>query len=299
LQRLLTLRSLIITIILSILVPASYEPTTPLQEKWMNQQAIIVELQREIALVDDQMANREKELADLQKSIVELEHPNWTAAMDAGRQTGVELVINEQPWLRKFMDGTVWDKIVIADSVVISDSLFIEGINNLVCLQTTDTGRYPNGYRMYYTFEFYEGDETYTFDLIDQHAIQVDRHQLYLWPQCNLYRVIEAFMPAEPFVKHDGLIAKMAASGAIKRGEQYVLFAPKWVQLRIWPLLDGELLDEKPEHTGDRIERFTFYYHGDELYMDIYPQYVHLLGPGEELWLFLDDAEYILAGEPG
>jgi hypothetical protein len=293
------LRGLLLTIMLSILVPASFNQPAQLRDQLTKQEAIIAELQRQIALTRDQIAHREQELADLQRFIAEQEESIRMSLLSAGGQKGVELMMTEHPWLGKFRDGTMWDRIVIEDSVVIEDPLIIRGINQLICLQTTDTGRYPNGYRMHHTFDFYEGDMKHTLVLIDQHAIEVDQHQLFLWPDCNLYRVIEAFLPAEPFVRHDGLIAKMAASGAVRRGDLYVLFSKTWVHRRVRSFVDREWLEQKPEQPGDRLERFTFYYHGEELYMDIYPQYVHLSGQGEELWYYDEEAGQIAAGEPG
>lgn len=101
-------------------------------------------------------------------------------------------------------------------------------------------------------------------------------------------------------MKHDGLVAKMEASGAIKRGDMYVALAKNRVLLRVWSLMSEEakLLEGKPFQPGDRVERYTFYYHGDELYMDVYPEHVHLHGQGEELWYYYEGADVEFLVEP-
>jgi|HigsolmetaGSP11D_1036233.scaffolds.fasta_scaffold01080_10 Uncharacterized protein conserved in bacteria len=277
-----------------------------LQEEVRQQAVTITELQQE--LVDkredlEQMMDKLEELKKLQD-----EHEQTMQRIDAEGRSFMSLLLSEYPWLEKFRERTIWDRIVISryegdpEAAVIEDPLIIGHMANpYYCVQHVTTEGYPNGYPMNYVFDFYDGAEQNTLVLVDQYALLVEQHQLLLWPDCDLYQAVEAFMPALPFAKDDGLVAKLGASGAVRRGDAYVQFADHRVHLRVWPLVseEVELLAGKPEQIGDRIERLTFYYHGEELYMDVYRQHVHLIGSGEEWWYYHEWAEEAFLLEPG
>lgn len=301
----LILRRWIISIILLALMLTGCHPAgAHLRDEVNQQESKIAEMQQELAGKREELGNMIDQINELTKIKAEIM---------VGRNFDIESqfytdLLNEHPWLEKFKERTIWDSMVISryegdpEAQVIDDPLIIESVDNpYYCIQHVTTESYPNGYPMNYVFDFYEGEEKYSLVLVDQYAILAGQYQLMLWPDCDIYRVVEAFMPALPFVKHDGLIAKMAASGAVRRGDVYVQFAGYRVRSKVWPLVSEEvqLLEEEPEQTGERIERFTFYYHGDELYMDVYPQHVHLLGQGEESWYFHERADEVFLFEPG
>jgi hypothetical protein len=223
-------------------------------------------------------------------------------------QTELEKTLHEYPWLRKLNPNTKWDKVVIyryegdPAMATVEDPLFLESIGWLLHPKSVGVHSYPSGYQTDiapYIYEFYEGKQKYTIHVVDRGVIEAGRNELYLEVEKDIHQLGNAFMPKRPFIKHDGLIAKMAASGAVKRGEQYVSLSSFRVQSRIASLMDGTPLKNKPDPLGEKVERFTFYYYGLELVMDIYKDHVFLTGDGAEQWYYYKDAEDALTVEAG
>jgi hypothetical protein len=161
---------------------------------------------------------------------------------------------------------------------------------------------YPSGYQSdidSYTYEFYEGEQKYTIKVVDRGVIEAGRNELYFEVDEDIHQLGAAFMPRRPFIKHDGLIAKMAASGAVKRGEEYVQLSAFRVQSRIVSLINGTLLKNKPEEIGEITEKYTFYYYGLELVMNVYKDHVFISGDGSEEWYSYKDADVTFNVEAG
>jgi hypothetical protein len=222
-------------------------------------------------------------------------------------RTKLDEIRQEYPWLNKLNPNTKWDKVVIRrddndPTKTIVDPLFLQSINGLLNLRSAETVDYPSGYQSdidTYTYELYEGDQVYTIKVVDRGVIEAGRSELYFEVDEDVSQLGAAFMPKRPFIKHDGLIAKMAASGAVKRGDQYVQLSAFRVQLRISPLIEGKLMKNKPEDIGKITEKYTFYYYGIELVMEVYKDHVYLSGDSSEEWYFLKDADVFLNGEAG
>lgn len=223
-------------------------------------------------------------------------------------QTELDKAIHEYPWLMKLNSKTEWDKIIIyrygddSSKKVVNDPLFLESINELCNLRSVGTVSYPSGYQSdieTYTYEFYEGEQKYTIKVVDRGVIEAGRNELYFEVDEDIHQLGAAFMVRRSFINHDGLIAKMAASGAVKRGENDVQLSAFRVQSRIAPLTEGEFLKVKPENVGEVIERFTFYYYGLELVMNVYKDYVCLSGDGSEEWYSFENADIAFTMEAG
>lgn len=223
-------------------------------------------------------------------------------------QTELEKAIQEYPWLLKLNPNTKWDKIIIyryegdPSTRTVVDPLFLEGINWLFDFRSVGAVSYPSGYQSdidAYTYEFYEGEQKYAIKVIDRGVIEAGRDRLYFEVDEDIHLLGAAFMPKQSFISHDGLIAKMAASGAVRRGEGYVQLSGFRVQSRIAPLVEGIILSGKPENIGELIEKFTFYYYGLELVMSVYKDHVFLSGDGSEEWYSFKDADIAFTLEPG
>jgi hypothetical protein len=172
----------------------------------------------------------------------------------------------------------------------------------LLHIRSAGTVSYPSGYQSdidTYTYDLYEGDQIYTIKVVDRGVIEAGHDQLYFEVDEDISQLGAAFMPKKPYIQHDGLIAKMAASGAVKRGEQYVELDAFRVQSRVSPLTEGKLLKSKPEGIGTMTEKYTFYYYGVELIMEVYRDHVYVSGDGSEQWYGFEDAYINLNGEPG
>jgi len=222
----------------------------------------------------------------------------------------LEKVKEEFPWLKKLDPNshTKWDKVVISfdypesPKKTIEDPIFLNSLSGLLYLRSVNAVDYPSGYQSdidTYVYELYENGEKYSIKVVDRGVIEAGRDQLYFEVDLNIHQLGAAFMPKPWFIKHDGLIAKIAASGALKRGDQFVQLSPFRMQLRIGPLIEATLLKDKPAQIGDRIERYIFYYYGTELVMEIYKEHVHLTGDGAEEWYYHQDAYFAFTIEPG
>jgi hypothetical protein len=141
-----------------------------LQTELEQQQSVIAALQQELADKQRALEDMHKENVELRQIIEEQDRASKTMASDKPENMDLDLVLNQYPWMKKFMESTKWDKIVLShyeghpDPVVIEDPLFIESIANEVCIHTMANGSYASGYPMHVRFEFYEGDENYTFE---------------------------------------------------------------------------------------------------------------------------------------
>lgn len=85
----------------------------------------------------------------------------------------------------------------------------------------------------------------------------------------------------------------------MKRGDQYVQLSSFRVKSRVAPLTDGEPLEKPPEHAGEKVESFIFYYYGEELVMDVYKDYVKLVDSESVEWYYYKGAEFVFTAEAG
>jgi hypothetical protein len=262
---------------------------------------------------EQQIENQQIVIDELKKALTEnkqqIEQLNKYAKEKISPPTKLEEAIQEFPWLNKFapMSNTQWDKVVIhrydnEPTVTIVDPLFLESIMGLLHLRSAGTVSFPSGYQSdidTYTYDLYEDDQIYSIKVVDRGVIEAGRNELYFEVDEDISQLGAAFMPKRPYIQHDGLIAKMAASGAVKRGEQYVQLDAFRIQSRVSSLTDGKLLKSKPEGTGAITEKYTFYYYGVELVMEVYMDHVYVSGDGSEQWYDFKDAHIVLNGEPG
>lgn len=229
------------------------------------------------------------------------------ASISAGRSL-LDQTLQQNEWLQKLNADTKWDKVVVrrfvgdAEAKTIADPLFLANIGALLHLKSVGEVDFPSGYQSdigTYVYELHEQGEVYSVQVVHRGVIQAAANELYFEVDDSVHQLGVAFMPKPDYLKHDGLVSKMASSGAVKRGESYVQFAPFRVQSRVAPLTEGELLIHAPDQAGERLETLSFYYYGQQLLMEVYADYVHLSGDGSEEWIGLQDAGTILLGEAG
>jgi hypothetical protein len=275
-----------------LVLTACDKETDPYQQLIDNQQIIINDLKKTLI-------EHKQQIEQLTRNLEEKTVPT----------TKLEEAIQEFPWLNKLapINNTRWDKVVIhrydnEPTVTIVDPIFLESIMGHLSLRSVGTVSYPSGYQSdidTYTYDLYEGEQMYTIKIVDRGVIEAGRAELYFEVDEDISQLGAAFMPNQPYIQHDGLIAKMAASGAVKRGEQYVQLDAFRVQSRVAPLTEGKLLNSIPKGIGAITEKYTFYYYGIELIMEVYKDHVFVSGDGSEQWYYLKDAHIILNGEPG
>ena len=255
-----------------------------LQAQIDEMQAIIAEKDAAIKRLTEELAERESEDSSLDEAI------------------------REVPWLDKLNVYTEWDKVVIRRhendpaAAIVDDPLFLESIKWLLHIKRAAIAEYPNGIQTDiepYLYELYEGDRQYVIRVVERGVIEAGRDRWYWEVDPGIHLPGVAFMPRPPHVRHDGLIAKMAASGAVRRGDQYVMFSSFRAQSRIAPLTEGRRLEEQPEDPGEITERFTFYYYGEELVMDVYDNHVKLSDATSDEWYEYEGAGVQFTVEAG
>jgi hypothetical protein len=255
----------------------------------------------------------EDKLAEKDRMIGELQQQLDTKIVLKPEPSGLSLSVLDQTiqqyeWLQKLQADTKWDKVVVstfvgdAEAVTITDPLFLASVGSLLHLRSLSDSDFPSGYQSdigSYVYELYEQGQEYTVQVVNRGVIQAAAKELLFEVDRNVHQLGVAFMPKPDFLKHDGLVAKMASSGAVKRGDSYVQFAPFRVQSRVAPLAEGVWLKDPPVQAGDRLDHFTFYYYGEQLLMEVYADYAHLSGDGSEEWISLQDAGTKLLVEAG
>ncbi|MDQ0116279.1 hypothetical protein [Paenibacillus harenae] len=251
----------------------------------------------------------EKKMVEKDRTIGEMQHllDMRTASISEGRSL-LDRTKRQYEWLRMLNADTKWDKVVVrrfvgdAEARTITDPVFLANIGALLHLKSVGETDFPSGYQSdvgTYVYELQKQGEVYSVQVVHRGVIQAAANELYFEVDGSVHQLGVAFMPKPAFLKHDGLVSKMASSGAVKRGESYVQFAPFRVHSRVAPLAEGELLKNAPDQAGERLEIFTFYYYGQQLLMEVYADYAHLTGDGSEEWIGLQDAGTTLLGEAG
>ncbi|WP_337101244.1 hypothetical protein [Paenibacillus sp. YIM B09110] len=255
---------------------------------------------------EDKLAEKDRMIGELQQQLetkIILEPEPTEVTLSEFDQT-----IQQYEWLQKLQADVQWDKVVVrrfdgdAEAVTITDPLFLANVGSLLHLRALSYSDFPSGYQSdigSYVYELYEQGQVYTVQVVKRGIIQAAANELLFEVDSNVHQLGAAFMPKPDFLKHDGLVAKMASSGAVKRGESYVQFASFRVQSRVAPLAEGELLKDEPVQTGDILDHFTFYYYGEQLSMEVYADYAHLSCDGSEEWISLQDAGTKLLVEAG
>ncbi len=220
----------------------------------------------------------------------------------------VNSVLKEYPWLQKLRENTEWTKMTISRyegdpiETTIDDPLFLRNMNNLLYFRSVGAVGFPSGYQSdvgEYIYKFYDDDQYYQIHVVNRGVIEAGRSELFFEVDPSIHMIGKAFMPKPDYVQHQGLIAKMADSGAVKRSDQYVQFNAFRVQSKIASLTVAKKLESKPIELGEIMETYTFYYYGIPLVMDVYQNDVHLYGDGEDEWYHLEEAGFILTVEAG
>jgi hypothetical protein len=268
----------------------------------------------QVSELQKQLLKEEEEVKNLE-SLLEAERGEnqrlKTALIDAQHVTSdMERALEQYPWLRKLNDpGKKWDKVVISRyegdpaAFTLEDPLFLTTLNTqLFNLRSVNTVSYPSGYHSdieEYTYELHEGDKKYSVRVVHRGVIEAGRNEQYFEVDENVHQLGVAFMPKPSYVLHEGLLAKMTASGAVRRGDTYVTLSAFRVLSKSAPLVGGEVLSKPPENAGEMLETFTFYYYGEELKCRVYKDYVRLTDDSKEEWIHKVDVGITMTTEAG
>jgi hypothetical protein len=215
----------------------------------------------------------------------------------------------KHPWLAELAQ-TTWDKIVIShpysaehERVTVEDPIILEGMRQLYHIKGLSDIAFSSGYQSdipSYTYEIFAGGTSHKINVVYREIIEAEEAGEYFETARDIHLIGNAFMPKPWYVNPADLLTKMANSGAVRRADQYIQFDAFRVQLKLSPLYhDAKPLTAKPEDPGRSIETYIFYYYGEELYLNVYPNYVLLKDFDYEEWYALLDAGTIMVLEPG
>lgn len=265
---------------------------------------------------DDRPALRTR-IAELEQAVrvTEGELQKWKLKAETAERNNPEAalkaLIEKHAWLEKLRrPGYSWDKMTVAryegdpEEKAIEDPLFVRSAGDLFFIRSLYTDGYPNGYQSdvgSFYIKLYEGDRFYAVTVVGRGVMEAGGHEAYFRIAPDAHMIGNALLPKPSYIRHDGLMAKMANSGAVKRGAEYVMISAFRVQSRVYFLGSdaSTRLAGEPVSVGERVERFTFYYYGKELWMDVYADHVRLSGEGEEEWYHVPEAGVQLTSEPG
>lgn len=202
----------------------------------------------------------------------------------------------------KWINTNKWDKIILSktyspnDRVEITDNKFLQTHNDYYfwLFESLKDAEYPtNGFFSdieSYTYEFIKGDKTYKINVVDRGVIQFNTNYY------NVSRYIDnlgkAFLPPPKYIKTDSILNKIYESGAVVGELQYK--SPVFSSFRIRGFSnemqrmidsgDAILLNNTPKNTGEKVERLTFYYYGQKIYMEVYKAYICLQDADKIYW---------------
>jgi hypothetical protein len=215
----------------------------------------------------------------------------------------------KHPWLAELAQ-TTWDKIIIShpysaeqERVTVEDPLILEGMRQLFYVKGLSDMAFSNGYQSDippYTYEIVAGGQSHKINVVYREIIEAEATGQLFETARDIHLIGNAFMSKPWYVKPADLLTKMAHSGAVRRGDQYIMFDSFRVQHKLFPLHnEAKLLTTKPEDPGRSLETFLFYYYGEELYMNVYSEYVQLKDSDDEQWYALPEAGTTMVSEPG
>ncbi len=293
-----------LVILLLIVLFVGFEKSNHYKQVTINQASKITELQ---SLVNENLVKTDNFQVLLNGKMTEINRlsEQLRKAMEPPT-TKLDLVLLEIPWLQKLGSNTKWDHITISRyegdpaAKKVEDPLFLKNVNWLLHLRSVGTVSFSNGYHSdidNYTYDLYQDGNKYSIKVIDRGVIEIENQYFEVDEEVHLLGA--AFMPKPPYIKHDGLIAKMAASGAVNRDDQYVHVSGFRTQLRVSPLTDAKQLNNEPGNVGGLIERNIFYYYGQKLVMEVFKDHAKLSGDGELEWYYIKNAGTMLTVDPG
>lgn len=207
-----------------------------------------------------------------------------------------------------FAKEDLWDKIFVyksdlpTEKIEINDKVFMKNIyfQNLM-LQQTDLTNGPQSDVENYTYEFIKGDKTYKVNVVGRDIIEYEGK--YFRTDKYIYNLGKALLSQPKYIKTDSVLNKIYESGAL-HGEKefnYLCLSSFRIHGFANALQDG--LDNKtvafvsttPINIGEVKEKFTFYYYGQKIYMDVYHNYLSIKDGNKTYWYKIQSEQLIFS----
>ena len=175
-----------------------------------------------------------------------------------------------------------WDKIILEtydEEVVIDIKAVIEEFRNQFGGVIQTDSPYPSGYPIGFTFHIFSGNQKYTFISLENDFFMNAEMDTFYRSEKDFTQLAKAFLSKPIDYLDENLFSKLYYSGMIV-GEKEFPF-PVLDSSRIKGIATSFVTIEKEEMNSqpivvDYIEKFIFYYFGDEYYMTLYDEYIHV-----------------------
>ena len=182
----------------------------------------------------------------------------------------------------EFLQGE-WDKIILEASdkeVVIDSKAVIDLFRNQFGGTIQTDSPYPAGYPIEFTFHIFSGDQKYTFISLENEFFMNAEMNTFYRSEKDYTQLAKAFLSKPLDYLDENLFSKLYHSGMII-GEKEFPF-PVLDSFRIKGIASSFATIKKEELNvvpivDDYIEKFTFYYYGDNYYMTLYDEYVGVM----------------------
>lgn len=248
-------------------------------------------------------ANMETELQQLKS-----ENDKLTAQLSSSLQS-IQILKNDQNTNKNMIDDEnyrwakeeEWDKILVYKSIFpnekieIKEKIFMRNFyfqNRM--LQQSEPPNGPQSDVEYYTYEFIKGDKTYKVNVVGRDTIEYDGK--YFITNTCIYNLGKSLLPQPKFIKTDSVLNKIYESGAL-HGEKefnYLVLSSFRIHRFADYLQDGinkgdVVASSTPSvNTGEVKEKFTFYYYGQKIYMDVYHNYLCIKDGNKTYWFKIE-----------
>ncbi|SHJ71159.1 hypothetical protein [Paramaledivibacter caminithermalis] len=259
------------------------------------QEKIIGILEAKLQKLEEDNDKKSKEHDDLKQKLnmTQIEYENFDIYDVFLKEKNK--IKNAYPWL----ETEKWDKIVIAphDSddkyISVNDSRILNSIGDFLHLKY-ETHEPPSGFTPdipTYLYTFIKGDKQYDIEVVDRGIVEIEGK--YYVANLNIHKLGEALIPSSSWNKPGNIDTKIA-SGGILIANQGVSYSTFRMTMFAKTLSEGKLLNNAPSDKGEKKGESTIFSHGEEIKLESYDSYLHIINNEKEYWYSLKDASFYL-----
>lgn len=208
------------------------------------------------------------------------------------------------PTTKKINASTMWDKIVVSnevDSVIITDVDMLRGISSLFYLRRDVTMDYPNGPRYLESFKyvFTSDKDEITIYVRDNNVIEIEGIPNRIFQSDNnIFQLGRAFLKEQQFYTRTekNTFEKILHSGMMIIGTQMkAQYFDKVAIIGSAYGLDflntGKDEISKPIKESEEIERWTYYYYGQQIEVRFFENYISVQDGNNKRYFSKDSEE--------
>jgi hypothetical protein len=227
---------------------------------------------------NDQLINKAKHVESLNNQINELK---LKLANANGYSVPNSDSIEKLPFLKD-----KWDKVVIesgGEETEIDSPMILEQFKNSLHGSVFETNHpYPGGSRLgtpSFVFHIYSGDSIYSFQSLEDNFFKTIDDETFYKSWLDYKQIAKAFVKRPKYYPDTTMLSEYYHSGMMEGEKQYS--TPLLSSFRIHSVVSSFMSADKEEVSNPTIneeyrEKFTFYYFGKKLHMEIYNEYYHL-----------------------